>query len=160
MLVSISAVALAGLTFFATQGNDNTPDPAKPAAISTPALGSNPIPFGPGGPPTPSPTVTPTAAATPAAPVDKSKTTVVVFNNTTIQGLAGKAATKIEKVGWNVLKTDNWHGRVDASTVYYGPNMKAAAQELATDVGVSRIKPSFAPMNPKMLTVILTTDYR
>lgn len=163
MVLSISVVALGALAFFATQGNDNTPDPTSQAAgsHSTPTPGG-PISYGPGGP-TPKPVPTPTATSTPTVapkPVNKAKITVIVFNNTNVQGLAGRAATKVARAGWNVLKTDNWHGKVDASTVYFGPRLKAAALLLAQDLGITRVKPAFAPMNPKMLTVILTTDYQ
>jgi hypothetical protein len=151
MVLSISAVALAGLTFFATQGDNSSPDKATPAASSEHTPGLPP-------PDHPAP-ATITATPTPPKPVNKAKTTVVIFNNTNIKGLAGTTATKAQTAGWNIFKTDNWHGSVDASTVYFGPRMKAAAQLLAADLGITRVKPSFAPMNPRMLTVILTVDY-
>ena len=151
MVICISAVALAGLGFIASQGGNDTPDAVSPSALSTHQT------------PTVAPTqtlVTPTPTPTPAPPVNKAKINVVVFNNTNTKGLAGKTATRATRDGWNILTTDNWHGTVDASTVYYGPKLKAAAQQLATDLGIARIKPSFAPMNPRLLTVILTADYR
>ncbi|MET3962452.1 hypothetical protein ABIE44_002386 [Marmoricola sp. OAE513] len=159
MVLSISAVALAGLGFIATQGNDdNGPAKVSPAATSTvppsPTPTTPPITEGPGGP------VSTPSTPKPPKPVNKGKTTVVVFNNTNIKGLAGATATRAEKAGWNIFKTDNWHGSVDASTVYYGPKMRAAAKLLAADLDITRIKASFEPMNPKMLTVILTTDYQ
>jgi hypothetical protein len=156
MVFSISAVALGGLAFFATQGGDSKPDTATPSAHSTltPAAqpSSNPITAGPGG--------TPSIPAPPPKPVNKAKTTVVVFNNTNIKGLAGKTATRVENAGWNVFKTDNWTGVIDASTVYFGPGMRSAAQLLATDLGIKRTKPLINGMNPKMLNVVLTTDYQ
>lgn len=156
MVLSISAVALAGLVFIASQGDDGA-DRATPAASSS----SAPPTGGPAdGPRGEAPTIAPTPTPTPPKPVNKAKTTVVVFNNTNIKGLAGKTATRAEKAGWNIFKTDNWQGNVDASTVYFGQGMKRAAQLLASDLGIQRVKPSFDPMNPKMLTVILTTDYQ
>ena len=154
MVFSISAVALGGLAFFATQGDDSSPDKATPTAHSTAtATPSNPpITSGPGGT---APTIKP-----PPKPVNKAKTTVVVFNNTNIKGFAGKTATRVESFGWNVFKTDNWSGVIDATTVYFGPGMRSAAQLLATDLGIKRIKPIINGMNPKMLNVVLTTDYQ
>ena len=153
MVFSVSAIALAGLVFVATQGDDS---PEK----ATPASNSSNAPLHPGGSDPTTPVITPSATPKPPVVVKRGKTNVVIFNNTNVKGLAGKTATRASKAGWNLLTTDNWQGNVDASTVYFGPKMKAAAQLLATDLGISRIKASFAPMNPKNLTVILTDDYR
>jgi hypothetical protein len=159
MIFSISAVALAGLVFVATQGGNDS-DTASPAASH-----SQPT-FGPrdNSAPTITPTVTPTATprSTPKPPpvVDKTKTNVVIFNNSNVKGLAGRTATKAQTLTWNVVATDNWYGTVDASTVYYGKGLKYAAQALAKDLGITRVKPAIAPMQFDRLTVILTADYK
>jgi hypothetical protein len=150
MVFSVSLVALAGLVFVATHGDDDTSDTANPAASThQPVTGA-----------TEPPVITPTA--TPKAPpvIRRGRVNVVVFNNTNTKGLAGKTATRASRAGWNVVTTDNWHGSVDASTVYFPARMKPAAQLLAADLGIKRVKPSFAPMKGGQLTVILTTDYR
>lgn len=161
MVFSVSAVALAGLVFVATQGSDDA-DTAKPAASqSQPTIGGrdNSAPTI-----TPTPSVTPSVSPkpTPKPPpvVDKAKTNVVVFNNSNIKGLAGRTATKAQTLEWNVVATDNWYGTVDTTTVYYGKNLKAAAQALAKDLGIARVKPAIAPMQFDRLTVILTADYK
>jgi hypothetical protein len=158
MVFSISAVALAGLVFVATQGSDD-PDAATPSSSH-----SQPT-FGPRD--STAPTITPTETVTPAPKptrtpvvVDKTKTNVVVFNNSNIKGLAGKTATKLQTLTWNVVATDNWYGKVDATTVYYGPKLKDAAVSLAKDLGITRIKPAIAPMQFDRVTVILTADYQ
>ena len=151
MVLSISAVALAGLAFVATQPGDG-PDTASPAAVSRPE-------------PTPSAsptTVAPvprTAAPKPKPQVRRAKYFVVVFNNSNVKGLAGSTATRAQRKGWNVVGTDNWYGTVDASTVYYPARLKAAGALLGRDLGISRVKPAIAPMRPDRLTVILTGDY-
>lgn len=150
MVFSISAVALAGLAFIATQ-SDSTPDTASPAAISQPK-------------PTPTATtttvpVTPTATTRPAPTVRRAKVYVAIFNNSNVKGLAGKTGTRAQRAGWNVVGTDNWYGTVDSSTVYYGPRLKAAGVLLAKDLGITRVKPAIAPMRADRLTVILTGDY-
>jgi len=154
MVFSISVVALAGLFFVATQ-DDNSADTAAPAASVTakPQVTGSPEaePSAPVATPTPKPR---------PKKVVRSRYDVVVFNNTNTKGLAGSTATRAEKAGWSIYTTDNWHGTVDTSTVYYGPKMKAAARLLADDLDISRIKASFAPMNPKLLTVILTVGYQ
>jgi hypothetical protein len=159
MVFSISAVALAGLVFVATQGSDD-PDSASPASShGQPTFGPRNSPAPSITTSTPTPTVTSTPTRAPVV-IDKSKTNVVVFNNSNIKGLAGRTATKAQRLDWNVVATDNWYGTVDASTVYYGPKMKAAAQALAKDLGIARVKPAIAPMHFDRLTVILTSDYK
>jgi len=160
MVFSISAVALAGLVFVATQGSDGSDTASPSASHSQPTIG----PRDSTAPTITTPTVTPTVTATPTPKpppvIDKAKTNVVVFNNSNIKGLAGRTATKAQTLEWNVVATDNWYGTVDATTVYYGKNMKAAAQALAKDLGIARVKPAIAPMQLDRLTVILTADYK
>lgn len=155
MVLSISAVALGGLAFFATQGDDGSNNAAPPPSTSSVAPPTSPITQPPGGP------QTPTATPTPPKPVNKAKTDVLILNNTNITGLAGKTRTRAERAGWNVIDTGNWQGAVDATTVYYGPGMKAAAQLLAADLDIKRFKPLFATsdLSPKRLNVIITSDY-
>jgi hypothetical protein len=154
MVFSISAVALAGLVFVATQGGGDKATPAAHHAarvqtqvpsgqVTTPATVV----------PVPTPTPTPTVV------VQRGKISVVIFNNSNVKGLAGKTSSRAQSVGWNVVATANWYGTVDASTVYYGPRLKAAAELLATDLGIARIKPAIAPMQFNRVTVILTADY-
>ena len=149
MVFSISLVALAGLAFIATQSDGKTPDKATPAAHASPTA-----------PPVTVTGQTPGATPTRTAPVvRRAKVLVAIFNNSNIKGLAGKTGTRAERTGWNVVGTDNWYGTIDASTVYYGPRLKAAADLLAHDLGITRVKAAIAPMRPDRLTVILTADY-
>ncbi|MCX6396575.1 MAG: LytR C-terminal domain-containing protein [Propionibacteriales bacterium] len=160
MVLSISAVALGGLVFFATQGDDGADERARTSVTSTPAPSPStpPITEGPGGPTTVTPSVTPTPK--PPKPVDKTKIEVVVLNNTNITGLAGKTRSRAEKFDWNVINTGNWTGAIDESTVYYGPGLRDAAKMLAADLGI-KFKPLFATnqLSAKRLNVILTNDY-
>lgn len=160
MVFSISVVALAGLVFVATQGEES-PDKVTPSAVSSTSPTATPY-DGPQNQSTEQPEPEATAAATPkpAPVVKRASYNLVVFNNTNTKGLAGKTADRAEKAGWSVINTDNWVGSVDTSTVYYGPEMKAAAALLAKDLGIKRIKPFISPMRPDRLTVILTTDYQ
>jgi hypothetical protein len=149
MVFSISLVALAGLGFIATQSGDDTPDKVTPAAHATPTA-----------PPVTVTEPTPSATPTKTPPVvRRAKVLVAIFNNSNVKGLAGKTGTRAERAGWTVVGTDNWYGTVDTSTVYYGPRLKAAADLLAHDLGITRVKASIAPMRPDRLTVILTGDY-
>ena len=162
MVFSISAVALAGLVFVATQGSDD-PDKASPSSShAQPTIGprDNPAPSITVTDGSPTPTVSSTPTPKPPPVINKAKTNVVVFNNSNVKGLAGRTATKAQTLTWNVVATDNWYGTVDATTVYFGKNMKAAAQALAKDLGIARVKPAIAPMQLDRLTVILTSDYK
>jgi len=159
MVFSISAIALAGLVFVATQGGDDGDTAAPSSSHSQPTIGK-PNGTAPTITPTETPTVTPTRTPKPPPVINKAKTTVVIFNNSNVKGLAGRTATKAQTLTWNVVATDNWYGTVDATTVYFGKGMKAAAQALAKDLGIARVKPAIAPMQSDRLTVILTADYQ
>ena len=152
MVLSVSAVAIAGLAFIATQPDD-VPDTASPAASARRT--SEPAPTDP---PTTQPSP-PSATGRPKPEVRRARYSVVVFNNSNVQGLAGKTGDRVERAGWRLVGTDNWYGTVDTSTVYYAAGMKAAATLLADDLGITRVKSAIPPMRSDRLTVILTGDY-
>lgn len=153
MVFSISAVALAGLLFVATHGEDDGGAATTASSRPTQTAAADPTAV-------PDPLVEPSERPTPKAPVvRKGMTYVVVFNNSNIKGLAGKTATRAQGAGWNVVGSDNWYGTVDTSTVYFGPRMRAAADLLAKDLGITSVKPAVDPMRADRLTVILTADY-
>jgi LytR cell envelope-related transcriptional attenuator len=89
----------------------------------------------------------------------RAHTYVVVFNNSSVSGLAGRTATKLSDAGWNVVGSDNWFGTIPATTVYYPPQLKAQANLLAADLGIDRARPAIDPMARDRLTVILTSDF-
>lgn len=159
MVLSISVVALGGLAFFATQGDDGGDDRAATSSSSVFTPSTPPITAGPGGPEPQTPT--PAATPKPPKPVNKAKTDVLILNNTNRTGFAGMVRTRAERFEWNVINTGNWEGSVDATTVYYGPGMKEAARLLAADLKIKRYKPLFATddLSPERLNVILTDDY-
>ena len=144
MMLSIVAVVMAAVAFFATRGHE----PAE-REIATVAQ------------PEPSATPTPTATAT-AAPVHKpkpvvrKKVMVEVFNNTATKGLAGEVSAKVSTIGWQVVGADNWYGSVPATTVYYPSKLKREGKQLALDLGVKRTAKAVDPMKLDRLTVILT----
>jgi len=110
--------------------------------------------------PHPKATKTPRATPTPtAAAIDRSTFNVAIYNDSNIKGLAARTSTKAQTFGWKVVTTSQWFGTVDTSAVYYPASMKAAAQQLATDLGITAIKPAISPMQMDQLTVILTSTY-
>jgi hypothetical protein len=102
----------------------------------------------------------PKATATPTPPaISRGTFNVAIYNDSNIRGLAARTSTKAQTVGWKVVTTSQWYGTVATSTVYYPPKMKAAAQQLASDLGITTVKPAVAPMQLDQLTVILTSTY-
>ena len=148
VLVSVAAVAVAGIAFVATQGGDEEPDKAAPVSQSVEE-----------------PTETATAEK-PAKkqkpkkkPVNRGKIYVEVYNNSNIAGLAGSTAQKATDAGWQVVGSDNWRGTIPASTVYFPPRLERAAKQLGNDLSIERLMPAVEPMRFDRLTVILTPDY-
>lgn len=104
----------------------------------------------------------PTESATPEEPkktkkpVERSEHGVVVFNNTSTAGLAGEVLTRVQEIGWKAVAADNWYGTIPATTVYFPPGQRDAAQKLALDLGIQRLVPADPAMSDTNLTVILT----
>ena len=146
MMLSIVAVVMAGVAFFATRGHE----PAEREIATTVAQ------------PTTAPTPTATAPVTTPAPtrtpkpVVRKKVMVEVFNNTPTKGLAAQVSEKASTIGWQVVGADNWYGSVPSTTVYYPAELKRAGKQLALDLGIKRTAKAIDPMKLDRLTVILT----
>jgi len=145
VLLSIVAVAMAGIAFVTTQGDDSDPLGDGPShSVTTSAT----------------PTPTPTAKPTRRKPEFRREDIYVeVYNNSGIAGLATATAIKADGAGWNVVGSDNWYGTIPASTVYYPQRLESAAKALARDLGIHRLMHAVDPMRMDRLTVILTSDY-
>ena len=149
VMLSVLAVAMAGIAFLATQGSGSKGVALEPVSH-------------------PSPTATATVAPVAPKPVQhkpaptfkRADVFVEVYNNSGITGLAGRTATRASGAGWNVVGSDNWYGTVPATTVYYPQRLQDAARALARDLGIKRLLPAVDPMRLDRLTVILTSDYR
>ena len=149
MILSIIAVAMAGVAWFATRHHEPTEQRVTPSsAQQSPSSDAS--------------TYTPPKAQhhKPGKPAfDRSKFPVSVFNNSTVSGLAGRVASQTSHLGWQVVGSDNWYGTIPATTIYYPSGMERAGRLLAQDLGVQRVMPSVAPMSTDRLTVILTADF-
>lgn len=148
VMLSIIAVAMAGIAFVATR--DPAPTERKVTTVAHAA---------------PSPSTS--ASAEPQKvqkprhlepAVKRSAVYVEVYNNSGITGLAGRIASRATDAGWQVVGSDNWYGTIPSSTVYYPQRLKAAAKVLALDLGIRRLEPAIDPMRLDRLTVILTSD--
>ena len=109
-----------------------------------------------------SPSPTPSASASPKAtastPVVIVRAPSVVLNQTRTVGLAARVAARLRAAGWTVTGTGNWRGSIASTTVYYPAGMEAAAQSLAKELGVDRVRPRVAGMLNNRLTVVLTSN--
>ena len=154
VMLSIIAIAMAGIAYVATQGQEATQREitttvAQPSAKPTPK------------PATPSPTLAahePKKIKKRKPAVQRGDVYVEVYNNSGITGLASRIGDTATQAGWQVVGTDNWYGTIPASTVYYPPQLKRAAKALALDLGIGRSALAVDPMKRDRLTVILTSD--
>lgn len=143
VMLSVIAVAMAGIAFVATRGQDPTEREITSVARHEPTS-------------KPTPTVKPPIQPDKPA-VRRGKVYVEVYNNSGVTGLAGSVADTATDIGWQVVGTDNWYGgNIPANTVYYPKRLKAAARVLALDLGIQRLAPAVDPMRLDRLTVILT----
>ena len=151
-MLSVLAVAMAGVAYVATQGEE--PTEREVTTVSRPS--------------TPEPSAEPAAQRKVTRDKLKKKPTepkvvrgdvyVEVYNNSGITGLAGRYATAAGDVGWQVVGSDNWYGTVPGSTVYYPARLAAAGKQLALDLGIRRTMPATGSMRLDRLTVVLTAD--
>ena len=149
VMLSVIAVAMAGVAFVATRGSEPTE-----REVTTVARGEVDKPSH-----KPSPTAAPrpTKKPRPDKPtVKRGEVYVEVYNNSGVTGLAGRVADRAADVGWQVVGSDNWYGTIPSSTVYYPARLEAAARLLALDLGIRRTAPAVDPMRLDRLTIILT----
>jgi LytR cell envelope-related transcriptional attenuator len=93
-----------------------------------------------------------------------AKAPVRVYNNSTITGLAARAADDFRSDGWNVDAVANYpDGRIPTSTVYYRPGTseQAAAEAMGKAFGM-RVEPRFTGLDEASpgLIAIVTNDYQ
>lgn len=142
VMLSIIAVAMAGIAYVATRSQEPTE-----REVTTVSRESSPSP------------VLPTVKPEPIKPaVKRNKVYVEVYNNSGITGLAGQFGALATDAGWQVVGTDNWYGTIATSTVYYPQRLKVAAKVLALDLGIRRTALAVDPMRLDRLTLILTGD--
>ena len=147
VMLSVIAVAMAGIAYVATRGGE--PTEREVTTVSRDAT--------PGTAPSHQPKPTKqTKDPKPEPTVERGQVYVEVYNNSGITGLAGRVAERATGIGWQVVGSDNWYGTIPASTVYYPPKLKLAAKTLALDLGIRRTAPAVDPMRMDRLTLILT----
>lgn len=148
VMLSILAIVLAGVTYVLTRADEPTEREVTAASAASET-------------PTDQASERPTEKEKPKQKqeeprVVRGEVSVVVFNNSGIRGLASSTSARVGDVGWRVVGADNWYGTIPATTVYFPPKLKAAADQLALDLGVERVRPAVDPMQTDRLTLILT----
>lgn len=88
---------------------------------------------------------------------------VRVYNNSTVKGLAAKAADDLRADGWNVTEVGNYpYGIIRTTSVYYRPGTEeeAVARSIAATFGM-RVAERFEGIRdaPAGVIVIVTNDY-
>ena len=150
VILSVIAVAMAGIAFVATRGAEPTEREITTTSRDETPTSSATTESAPGAPETTEPTKPPKPA------IDRAKVYVEVYNNSNITGLAGRVAAEASNIGWQVVGSDNWYGTIPTSTVYFPARLRAEARLLALDLGIERTAPAVDPMRLDRLTVILT----
>lgn len=175
-LVALLGVVLLVVGVVALGGGDSGPSGAAPAptpsVVTSPAspsrsTGSPSASKSTGQPTTASRTTVGPPPRTTAAPPPTSaaRAPLTVLNNSTINGLADRAAGEVQNRGWQVAQVGNFAGRLPATTVYYTPGDaagQAAANELAREFPqIDQVLPRYAglPPTPAGIVLVVTKDW-
>ena len=151
VMLSVVAVAMAGVAYVATQSD--APAEREVTTVAQPEK-TQPSETAPPRQKIPHDKAPAIKKAEPV--VERGKVYVEVYNNSGIKGLAGTTAGRATNAGWQVVGSDNWYGTIPASTVYYPQRLERAGKLLALDLGIQRTAPAVDPMRLDRLTVILT----
>jgi hypothetical protein len=99
----------------------------------------------------------------PASEARVSRGELRIYNNSTIRGLAARAARDFSAAGWTVVEVGNFaRETIPTTTVYYqeGTDQRADAEAIAQQFGM-RVEPRFpgiSTIGPGVI-VIVTSDY-
>jgi hypothetical protein len=131
------------------------------ASSTTPA---SPTPPSPTTPPAGQPTSPPPGQPGGDQQASNKWVTVRVFNNSTIKGLADRAAEDFRGAGWNVNEVGNYsQGIIPTTTAYFRPGTdeEAAAKQLAQEFGI-KAEPRFEGIQSASpgVIVIVTREYQ
>lgn len=168
-LLGVAAVALiiGVVSLFGGGGSDESP-PVAEGSSTPPPVQTTSESVSPPAATTTSPPAATTTSVTPPPPVTQppgvGKAPVRVYNNSTISGLAVKAADEVRANGWTVEGTGNYsQGTIPTTTVYFRPGTdeEASAKELA-GVLRARVEPRFDGIQSSApgLILIVTNDFQ
>jgi hypothetical protein len=142
------------------------PDGAAPASSPPPATITAPPAPGTTTAPNQPPSAPGSSGATSGPPTRQgiTGTPVRVLNNSTVRGLANRAADDLRVDGWNVAEVGNYAGtNIPTTTVYFRPGTpeEDAAKQLAERFQ-ARYEPRFDGIRtlPDGIILIVTNDYK
>ena len=148
-------------------GSTSAPPPSTGPSSTAPSTSPSGPPSSTSTPPSSAPSST-TGATEPKPSGDQQASnkwvTVRVFNNSTIKGLAKRAADDFRQAGWNVTEATNYsQGVIPETTAYFRPGTdeEAAAKQLAAEFGF-KSAPRFEGIQDATpgLIAIITNDYK
>ena len=149
VMLSVVAVAMAGIAYVATQGEE----PTEREVTTVSAAGRRRRAPSPGAADADDEAEEAEPAVSAARSTSRSTTTPA-----SPAWPAGSPAPR-PQAGWQVVGSDNWYGTIPASTVYFPPRLKAAAPSCWRSTSASAgSRPPIDPMRLDRLTVILTAD--
>ncbi|MDT7784447.1 MAG: hypothetical protein QOF58_2866 [Pseudonocardiales bacterium] len=172
-LLGVAAVALIIGVVSLFGGGDESPPAAEGSSTTPPvqttsesASAPASTPSAPAATTTTNPPAT-SASSTPPPPVTQpgaGKVPVRVYNNSTITGLAVRAADEVRANGWTVEGTGNYsQGTIPTTTVYFRPGTdeEASAKELAA-VLRARVEARFDGIQSSApgIILIVTNDFQ
>jgi hypothetical protein len=179
-LLGLAVIAILIGIVVATIGGEQTSATKPPPVTSPPAPGSasaspSVIPYPPPVPSIPAkapeiPVPSPPEPVVEAPASDQglsdnshSRGEVRVYNNSTIRGLAARAARDLTAAGWTVVEVGNYaQGTIPTTTAYYqeGTGQRLDAEALGAEFRM-RVEPRFAGIahSSPGLIVIVTNDY-
>ncbi|MEV5715728.1 LytR C-terminal domain-containing protein [Amycolatopsis mediterranei] len=153
-----------------TSGGPSSAPPSSSSSATPPSSSTSSS-----APTPPSPSSPPPGQATSSAPggpgqpggdqqASNKWVTVRVFNNSTIKGLADRAAEDFRGGGWNVNEVSNYsQGIIPTTTAFYRPGTdeEAAAKQLAQEFGI-KAEPRFEGIQSASpgVIVIVTKEYQ
>jgi hypothetical protein len=169
-LLGLAVIAVLIGLVVVTTGAEQSPAAAPPVVTSTPDSKPSTIPYPPpvALPPAEEPVVSPpsppvTAENAPNNDKTNSRGEVRIYNNSTIRGLAARAADDFSAAGWTVVEVGNYAGgTIPTTTAYYqeGTGQRDGAEAIGSEFGM-RVEPRFpgiANASPGLI-VIVTNDY-
>ena len=166
VLLVVGVVALGGGDS-GSSGAAPAPSPSVATSPATPSRASGSPSVSRSGTTAPHTTVAPPPrpSSTPSRQTAAARAPLTVLNNSTIRGLADRAAGEVQNQGWQVAQVGNFGGRLAATTVYYTPGDgagQAAANELAREFPqIDQVLPRYAglPPTPAGIVLVVTKDW-
>lgn len=161
VIVVVGTVVVVGLVLFSLgdRGAVETVDQALLPPAPTSATAPPTAPAGTSSPePSPSPSDGPTTSpeVEPSPSRAPSRVPVDVLNQTTVDGLAARAAAAIEDSGWQVALVDNTSLGAPATTLYVPAGLEDAARAFLDQFdAVTRDRPAFIGLPEDVLTLVL-----